>query len=86
MADLPQFSRRSFVASIAAVGGGLALGFRLPVGPAPAHAAPGDKEVNAWVVIRPDDIVVIRVARSEMGQGITTALPMPAPRSMPGWW
>ena len=76
MADLPQFSRRSFVASIAAVGGGLALGFRLPVGPAPARAAPGDNEVNAWVVIQPDDAVVIRVARSEMGQGITTSLPM----------
>src|SRR5271166_1015967 len=35
-----------------------------------------DAEVNAWIVIQPDDAVVIRVARSEMGQGITTALPM----------
>ena len=67
MTYMPQLSRRSFVASVAAVGGGLTLGFRLPVGPAPAHAAPGDKEVNAWVVIRPDDIVVIRVARSADG-------------------
>ena len=67
MTYMPQLSRRSFVASVAAVGGGLALGFRLPVGPAPADAAPGDKEVNAWVVIQADDTVIIRVARSADG-------------------
>jgi isoquinoline 1-oxidoreductase beta subunit len=31
-------------------------------------------EVNAWVVVRPDDTVVIRIARSEMGQGTLTGL------------
>ena len=31
-------------------------------------------EVNAWVVIKPDDTVVIRIARSEMGQGTLTGL------------
>ena len=76
MTHMPQFSRRSFVASVAALGGGLALGFHLPIGAGPAGAAAGSAEVNAWVVIQPDDSVVIRVARSEMGQGITTALPM----------
>src|ERR1700682_3078430 len=40
---------------------------------APEIAAP---EVNAWIVIAPDDTVVIRVSRSEMGQGTFTALPM----------
>jgi isoquinoline 1-oxidoreductase beta subunit len=73
---MTQLSRRSFVASVAALGGGLALGFHLPTGAGAARAAPGTTEVNAWVVIQPDDAVVIRVARSEMGQGITTALPM----------
>src|SRR5262249_53879180 len=34
----------------------------------------GSPEVNAWVVIRPADTVVIRVARSEMGQGTLTGL------------
>ena len=76
MTHFPQLSRRSFVASVATLGGGLALGFRLPTGLAPARAASGTDEVNAWVVIQPDDVVVIRVARSEMGQGITTSLPM----------
>jgi isoquinoline 1-oxidoreductase beta subunit len=76
MTHMPQLSRRSFVASVAALGGGLALGFHLPTGAGAARAAPGTTEVNAWVVIQPDDAVVIRVARSEMGQGITTALPM----------
>src|SRR5712691_5171610 len=76
MTHMPQFSRRSFIASAAAVGGGLALGFHLPAGLGSAEAAANPTEVNAWVVIQPDDTVVIRVARSEMGQGITTSLPM----------
>src|SRR5262249_25221388 len=66
--------RRKFVLSTAAVGGGLALGLRLPFGPAVVRAADGSPEVTAWVVIRPDDTVVIRVARSEMGQGTLTGL------------
>jgi isoquinoline 1-oxidoreductase subunit beta len=76
MTHMPQLSRRSFVGSVAALGGGLALGFHLPAGDGPARAAAGLAEINAWIVIQPDDSVVIRVARSEMGQGITTALPM----------
>ena len=35
---------------------------------------PRCKELNAWVVIHPDDKVVIRIARSEMGQGTLTGL------------
>jgi len=70
----PSISRRSFIVGTAAVGGGLALGLRLPFGPAVVRAQDGSPEINAWVVIRPDDTVVIRVARSEMGQGTITGL------------
>jgi isoquinoline 1-oxidoreductase beta subunit len=31
-------------------------------------------EINAWVVVKPDDTVVIRIARTEMGQGTLTGL------------
>ncbi len=69
-------SRRSFVVGSAAAGGGLALGFHLPFGSAsaqPQGAAEG-VEVNAWVVIKPDDTCMIRIARTEMGQGTRTGL------------
>ncbi|MFL5050956.1 MAG: molybdopterin cofactor-binding domain-containing protein [Xanthobacteraceae bacterium] len=63
-------SRRTFIVGSAA--GGLALGFPLPFGT--AHAQSPDAEVNAWVLIKPDDTCVIRIARSEMGQGTLTGL------------
>src|SRR5262245_36494038 len=71
---IPNVSRRSFVIGAAAVGGGLALGLELPIGGRVVRAQDGTPEINAWVVIRPDDTVVIRIARSEMGQGTLTGL------------
>ena len=58
----------------AAVGSGLALGLKIPFGTGAARAQAATPEINAWVVIKPDDAVVIRVARSEMGQGTITGL------------
>ncbi|SFI34458.1 xanthine dehydrogenase family protein molybdopterin-binding subunit [Bradyrhizobium sp. cf659] len=71
----PKMNRRAFVIGSAAVGAGLAIGLDLPFGgPAVVRAADGSPEVGAWVVVRPDDTVVIRIARSEMGQGSLTGL------------
>jgi hypothetical protein len=56
----PNFSRRRFiVGSAAAAGGGLSLAINMPFGAAPAAAAQaaGDTEVNAWIVIEPNDDV-----------------------------
>jgi isoquinoline 1-oxidoreductase subunit beta len=72
---MPKMNRRTFVVTAAAAGGGLALGFDLPFGgPRVIRAADGSPEVNAWVVIRPDNTTVVRVVRSEMGQGTITGL------------
>jgi isoquinoline 1-oxidoreductase subunit beta len=74
MNHMPRLNRRAFVIGSAALGSGLALGFDIPFGAEVARAADGAPEVNAWVVVRPDDTVVIRIARSEMGQGTLTGL------------
>ncbi|MFL6837143.1 MAG: molybdopterin cofactor-binding domain-containing protein [Bradyrhizobium sp.] len=72
---MPALNRRAFVIGTAAAGAGLAFGLDIPFGgPTVVRAADGSPEVNAWVVIRPDDTVVIRIARSEMGQGTLTGL------------
>src|SRR5213593_1097856 len=72
--NTPKIDRRSFVIGTAAVGAGLALGLKIPFGAGVVRAQDGSPEINAWVVIRPDDTVVIRIARSEMGQGTITGL------------
>jgi isoquinoline 1-oxidoreductase beta subunit len=72
---MPKLNRRAFVIGTAAIGAGLSLGLDIPFGgPTVVRAADGSPEINAWVVIRPDDTVVIRIARSEMGQGSLTGL------------
>jgi isoquinoline 1-oxidoreductase beta subunit len=74
--EVAPVNRRSLLASVAALGGSLALGFEIPFGSRPARASSVGAEITAWIVIEPDDSIIIRVAKSEMGQGVLTALPM----------
>jgi isoquinoline 1-oxidoreductase beta subunit len=80
-----QINRRQFLLTTAAVGGALVLGFFLPSRQAKAAIiaekpwtppTEGGAEVNAWLVIGSDDTVTIRVAQSEMGEGVFTSMPM----------
>jgi len=86
--DIIKVSRREFLITTGKAGTGLTLGLYLSGCEANASEAEklngevttssaviSDKtEVNAWVVIQPDDTVIIRIARSEMGQGTLTGL------------
>jgi len=74
--EMVKVSRRDFLIGGAAAGAGFSLGMYLPSVRAGAAGENQDEspEVNAWVVIHPDDTVVIRIARSEMGQGTLTGL------------
>jgi isoquinoline 1-oxidoreductase beta subunit len=72
-----RISRRRFLLSGAAAGGGLAVGINAPGlgdAPVPMALAANGSEVGAWVFIRPNEDVVIRIARTEMGQGTLTGL------------
>src|SRR4051812_17778337 len=69
-------TRRHFLGSSAATAGSLVIGFHVPLSAQAQATATASlpAEVNAWVVVKPDDTVVIRIARSEMGQGSLTGL------------
>jgi isoquinoline 1-oxidoreductase subunit beta len=71
MTQMIDISRRGFIVTASATAGALTLGMPLRSARAQSTLPP---EVNAWVVVKPDDAVVVRVARSEMGQGTLTGL------------
>ncbi|WP_310627089.1 xanthine dehydrogenase family protein molybdopterin-binding subunit [Limnohabitans sp.] len=69
-------SRRSFLQTSAAVTGGLMLGFNLPGTQGEARASGTVHTPNAWVHIADNNVITLLSARSEMGQGVYTSMPM----------
>jgi isoquinoline 1-oxidoreductase subunit beta len=78
----PGLSRRDLLSTAAAASSALVVGFWMPqratgqiIDPQGAAWAkePDIKEINAWVVVAPDDTVTIRIAQTELGQGVWTS-------------
>jgi len=69
-------SRREFLKVTGAAGTGLVLGLHLEAKPRPGGAAKAEFRPNAFLALRPDGTVRITVPKTEMGQGVRTALPM----------
>jgi isoquinoline 1-oxidoreductase beta subunit len=73
-------NRRDFLKTSAAGGAALVIGFHLTPSSFGAGAEEQEKKVpnpfDAWVRITPDNRVTLILGKSEMGQGIMTALPM----------
>jgi isoquinoline 1-oxidoreductase beta subunit len=78
----PGLSRRDLLSTAAAATGALVVGFWMPqraasqiINPEGATWAtePDVKEINAWVVVAPDDMVTVRIAQTELGQGVWTS-------------
>ncbi|PWT74144.1 MAG: aldehyde dehydrogenase, partial [Proteobacteria bacterium] len=76
MTESIRTERRDFLVKSAALTAGLALGVRFPALVQAAAAGAEGPEVTHWIVIEPDDSVLIRIARSELGQGSFTGLAM----------
>src|SRR5215475_3541088 len=82
--NAPALTRRHFIITAATAAGGFAIGISASprAEAATVTAQPWDdnahaaNEIDAWIAIDPDDSILIRYQRSEMGQGSMTALPM----------
>ena len=89
MEKLKNLSRRTFLKAGAVAGGGLVIGLYLPGLARMAEVAtPSDAPFapNVWLIIGTDGIVTITVARSEMGQGAYTAMPMLVAEGLDADW
>ena len=71
-------NRRDFIKVVSTAGSGFVLGFYIPYTNKlnGKTVAPTIFEPNAWIKIKSDNMVQIMVAKSEMGQGVLTSLPM----------
>jgi isoquinoline 1-oxidoreductase beta subunit len=88
MNGIVNISRRDFLKTGAVVGGGLILGFSLPLREQSSEAAAAVPELvpNAFIRIGADDTVTVIVNHSEMGQGIYTSLPMLVAEELEADW
>ncbi len=92
MSERHRVNRREFVKITGATGAGLVLGFYLPACtrgdalPRVENDEPGSFMPNAWIRIDTDGVVTIIVDRSEMGQGVATALPMLVAEELEADW
>ena len=71
-----RINRRDFLEAAGVAGAGLVIGFHLPAAGRRVARAAAPFAPNAWLRIAADESVVVVVDRSEMGQGVTTSLPM----------
>src|SRR5947199_9915996 len=76
MSGSTQITRRDFLETTGAAGAGLVIGFHLPAGRRFGAGPAAPFAPNAWLRIGADESVLVVVDRSEMGQGVTTSLPM----------
>ncbi|OGF23035.1 MAG: hypothetical protein A2V63_08660 [Candidatus Eisenbacteria bacterium RBG_19FT_COMBO_70_11] len=76
-------TRRDFLKLGALAGAGLVIAFRIPDA---AEAATGAFEPNAWLAIDPQGRITVWIARSEMGQGVRTSLPMLVAEELEADW
>ena len=79
----PTINRREFLETGVAAGASLLIGFHLP---AFDRGAAKPFKPNAWIEIRPDGVVTIWTGRSEMGQGVKTAMPMIVAEELEADW
>ena len=68
-------NRRAFLTGTAVVAGGLVLGIPAQRAVAMPNARAGSFQTNAWLQITPADEVIFQLDKTEMGQGVLTALP-----------
>jgi isoquinoline 1-oxidoreductase beta subunit len=69
-------SRRTFLKTATAAGGGLMLGAYLPIHPSTSLRGAGTFEPNVWIKVSADESVRIMLTMLEMGQGVMTSMPM----------
>ncbi len=79
MMEVVKISRRDFLKAGALMGGGLMLGFSVPISDSLSEASQRPLTgfpLNAFIRVGANDMVTIIVNKSEMGQGVYTSLPM----------